>query len=459
MSEQVPTPPATPDPAAVTEPVPAVPAAAPAPPALESQPGKRLSLTRWGRRALALWRLSVAVFLGYRGEALALRAGNLTFITITSLVPLVAVIFSLLHAFNAKRIDPLVLKFFEDILSPGGRAQSEQTIRTFLSAANSRTAGSLSFLVVLVSAGLMLRHLDASLNDIWRVRQKRPILVSLGLYAGVLFVGPILIALSLLGSEGLKRFLGWLEFPFSAQAYFLGSAVAAISVFTTLYKIAPHAPVPWKSALTGGAVAGIAWEVARHVYGGIASLFFSANKVYGSLGIAPLFLMWIYVGWYIVLSGARLAYAVEHADFHDTFRDLLEHPRSNELIASRIAEEVARSAIDKTKAPSSRILATNLRLPEQRVREIVQLLVDAHLLVEDKGKLKPARDLRTLTLADISAAVGATARMTEPDEAATGRFQAVAKLFTTADETSIEKLKEISWEDLASSPPEKSEKA
>ena len=127
-----------------------------------SPPLKQLS--RWGRRAVGLWRLLVSVVLSYRGEYLALRAGNLTFITITSLVPMVAVIFSLLHAFNAKRIDPLVLKFFEDILSPGGRAQSEQTIRTFLSAANSRTAGSVSFLVVMVSAGLMLRHLDASLQ-------------------------------------------------------------------------------------------------------------------------------------------------------------------------------------------------------------------------------------------------------------------------------------------------------
>lgn len=438
---------------------PATPEAQPAPaPAEASKPAKRL--TRWGRRGLALWRLTVAVFLGYRGEALALRAGNLTFITITSLVPLVAVIFSLLHAFNAKRIDPLVLKFFEDILSPGGRAQSEQTIRTFLSAANSRTAGSLSFVVVLVSAGLMLRHLDASLNDIWRVRQKRPILVSLGLYGGVLFVGPILIALSLLGSEGLKRFLGWLEFPFSAQAYFLGSAVAAVSVFTTLYKVAPHAPVPWKSAFTGGAVAGIAWEVARHVYGGIASLFFSANKVYGSLGIAPLFLMWIYVGWYIVLSGARLAYAVEHADFHDTFRDLLEHPRSNELIASRIAEEVARAALDKKfRAPSTRSLATELRLPEQRVREIVKLLVDGKLVVEERGALKPARELTTLTLADISAAVGGTARMTHHEHSGTGRFEAVSKLFLSADETTIEKLKGISWADLVSGAAEDDEKA
>lgn len=424
-----------------------------------SPPGQRLSL--WGRRAVSLWRLTVAVFRGYRGEALALRAGNLTFITITSMVPLVAVIFSLLHAFNAKRIDPLVLKFFEDILSPGGRAQSEQTIRTFLSAANSRAAGSVSFLVVLVSAGLMLRHLDASLNDIWRVREKRPILVSIGLYAGVLFVGPLLIGLSLLGTQGMKQFLGWLEFPFSEQVYFLGSVVAAITVFGFLYKLAPHAPVRWKSAFTGGAISGLAWEVARHLYGGIASLFFSANKVYGSLGIAPLFLMWIYVGWYIVLSGARLAYAIEHADFHDEFRDLLEHPRSNELIASRIAAEVARTSLDAGTPPTSRTLAISMQLPEQRVRELVQVLINGGLLLaNDKGALVPARDVATLTVADISAAVGGTAKIVKREHASsTGQFENVARLFTSADETTVEKLKAISWADLAEDSLDKPEKA
>lgn len=420
-------------------------------------PIKRIS--RWGQRAVAAWRLLVAVVLSYRGEALALRAGNLTFITITSLVPMVAVIFSLLHAFNAKRIDPLVLKFFEDILSPGGRAQSEQTIRTFLSAANSRTAGSLSFLVVMVSSGLMLRHLDASLNDIWRVHRKRPILVSLGLYTGVLIVGPLLIALSLLGTEGAKRVITWLEFPFSAQLYILGAVLSGMTVFTLLYKLAPHAPVPWRSALTGGFAAGVAWELARHVYGGIASLFFSANKVYGSLGIAPLFLMWIYVGWYIVLSGARLAYAVEHADLQDEFHDLLEHPRSHELIASRIAEEVARASLEGHKPPTARSLSMQLRLPEKRVGEIIHVLIAGGLIRAQKGALHPARDVATLTLADISAAVGGTARVVKRDHpSSTGHFESVARLFSSADETTIEKLKGISWADLVQDPAQKVEK-
>jgi membrane protein len=391
----------------------------------------------------------VAVIVGFQGEQIGLRAGNLTFVTVTSLVPLAAVVISLVHLFGAKQVDGLVKRFFTEILSPGG----EQSVRAFFAAANSRTAGGLSFLVVMVSAGVLLRHLDASLNDVWAVRRKRPILVSLGLYTGVLVVGPLLIAIGLIGSEGARHFVQWLEFPFSTQVYALGAVLAAIVVFTLLYKFAPHAPVPWKSALTGGVAAGICWELARNLYGGIASIILNANMLYGSLGVAPLFLMWVYVGWYLILSGARLAYAVEHADFHDEFADLLANPRSNELIASRIAELATRAVLDGKRGVSTRELSTALVMPEQRIRELVGQLVDSALLGGPPDALAPARDPATLTLADISDAVGGAGRTVRREAASrTGQFDAMARLFQEADETTVEKLKGISWESLARQP-------
>lgn len=397
-----------------------------------------------------LWRLLVAVVIGYRGEKLALRAGNLTFITLTSLVPLAAVILALLHAFGSTQVEALVIKFFEDLLNPGGRAQAERALREFKAAANSPTGSSLSFLVLLVSSGVMLRHLDASLNDVWAVRRSRPILGTLGLYLGVLIVGPIAMALSLLGSDGMKRVLLLVNFPLSGAAFTLGAIISAMIVFTLLYKIAPHAHVPWRSALIGGATAGVAWEIARHVYGTIASIFFSANAVYGSLGIAPLFLTWVYVSWYVILSGARLAYAVEHADFHDEFRDISAHPRSDELIATRIAQLIARARVAQVPGPASLGLAIQLRLPTQRIEESVDRLLKAGLVKLEAGALVPARDLVDLSVADISLAVGGAARTLRRERLSrTGQFDAAAALFEAADEVSVEKLKKITWADLA----------
>jgi membrane protein len=397
-----------------------------------------------------LLRLFVAVVIGYRGEKLALRAGNLTFITLTSLVPLAAVMLALVHVFGSTQVEAVVLKFFEDLLNPGGRTQAERALREFKAAANSPTGSSLSFLVLLVSSGVMLRHLDASLNDVWAVRRSRPILGTLGLYVGVLIVGPLAMAVSLLGSDGIKRLLLLANFPLSGVAFTLGAVFSALVVFTLLYKVAPHAHVPWRSALIGGAAAGIAWEIARRLYGTIASLFFSANAVYGSLGIAPLFLTWVYVSWYVVLSGARLAYAVEHADFHDEFRDLLSHPRSEELIATRIAQLIARARVAQVPGPSSLGLAAQLRLPTQRIEEAVARLTNAGLIRLEAGALIPSKDLVELTVADISMAMGGAARtLTRERLSRTGQFDSAARLYADADEASVEKLKRITWADLA----------
>lgn len=405
--------------------------------------------TSWQARALKAWRLLVAVVARFRGEALALRAGNLTFITMTSLVPMVAVLFSLLHTFAAKRIDPLVIKFFEDILSPGGKTQSQEILRTLLSAANSKTGSGLSFVALLVSAGLMLRHLDASLNDIWQVQRKRPVMTSLGLYSGVLLAGPLLAGASLLGSQEFKHFIGWLEFPFSSQLYFVGAVLSGMTVFTLLYKLAPHAPVPWKSAVSGGVVAGLSWEIARHVYGSIAIFFLSQNKVYGSLGIAPLFLMWVYVGWYIVLAGARFAYAVEHADFETELHQSAAHPRSNEVMASHLAREVTSAWLTKANPPTVKELSLALKIPQQRVSELAGMMLRAGLLGRgEKGGLFPMKSPEVLTLEDVSKAVGGTAHLPMPD---VQRLDGVAKVFQAADAATVDALKRISWKDLAES--------
>lgn len=401
--------------------------------------------------------MAVAVVIGFQGEELALRAGNLTFVTVTSLVPLAAVILSLVHLFAGPRVDALVKRFMADILSPGG----EQSVRAFFSATNSKTAGGLSFVIVLVSAGVLLRHLDASLNEVWAVRQRRPFLVSVAVYAGVLLFGPLFIVISLLGSEGARHLIEWAELPFSAQAYQVGAAGAAVIVFSLLYKFAPHAPVPWGSAFVGGAVAGVVWEVARHVYGTIASLILNANMLYGSLGVAPLFLMWVYVGWYVILAGARLAYAFEHADFHHEFSDILRHPRSHELVASRIAVLVTVAQLKQSVGLTTRALALQLSMPEQRIVELSELMVEAGLLARSEtGTLLPAKSPADLSLADVSAAVGGTAALLSRERATrTGQFESVAARFTSADEVTIEKLRGISWLALAEDPGQGTPKA
>lgn len=398
--------------------------------------------------AKRLWRLMVAVVVGYRGEKLALRAGNLTFITLTSLVPLAGVILGLLHVVRSDFVESLVMRFFRDILSPGGVVNAENAIHQFRNVAYSPTGSSLSFVVLLVSSGIMLRHLDASLNDVWAVRRSRPIISTLALYLGVLFIGPIAMMLSLLGGDGIRKALTSVDVALSGVALGVGAIVSAMMVFSLLYKVAPHAHVPWRSALIGGAVAGLVWEVSRHLYGTIASLFFSANALYGSLGIAPLFLTWVYVSWYIILSGARLAYAIEHADYHEEFSELLVHPRRDEIVGTRIAQLIARARVAQVPGPTPLGIAMQLKLPTQRIEECVASLQRAGLIRVEAGALFPAKDLVELSVADVSRAVGGVAAVVTRTAKAS-QFDGVASVFGAADAATVEKLKKMTWADLA----------
>ncbi len=415
-----------------------------------TQPAASTS-SRWVSRAVDVWRQIVAVVFGYRGESVALRAGNLTFITITSLVPISAVILALVAYFESARVMNLVMKFIQEVLAPGEGKQSNLaiSIRNFMSEDKHGASAAWFFLVVLISSVILLRHLDASINEIWAIRRRRPILASIGLYVGVLLVGPLLLVVALLGTSWAKDFIKQIHLPQSALVIGLGSVVVAILVFAALYKAAPHAHVPWRSAFFGGGVAGIAWELARSLYASIAEVFYSASPLYGSLGIAPLFLMWIYVSWFIVLSGARLSYAFEHADFHDEFKELLAHPRSAELIATRIATLIARANLEHAAPPTVRSLAASLRLPALRVSDLVFQLELANLVTRRKDELHPAREIAELTVADVSQAVGGTGLALKRERVSrTGLFESAAGLFTAIDEASVEKLKQISWADL-----------
>ena len=267
----------------------------------------------------------------------------------------------------------------------------------------------------------------------------------------MLLVGPPIIVLSLLGTEGLRHVVLWLELPLSSWAFEFGAMAAASAVFSLCTSYAPHAPVPWRSAVIGGrgcraCLGAGSTRVRRHRQ----PLLQRQHAVRLARRGAAL-PHWVYVAWYIVLSGARLAYAVEHADFHDEFRDLLEHPRSQELIASRIAELVTRAVQQGLAGLSTRALAAELKMPEQRVAEVCARLSEAGLLTSSPQRLlAPARSPDTLTVADISAAVGGIAQLANQERTSdTDQFVAVAAYFGAADQATVEMLKGITWAQLA----------
>jgi membrane protein len=412
--------------------------------------------TRAGQFASDTFEAARAVVHGFRGEHINVRAGNLTFISIFSLVPLLTVAIALLRLLRQRTFQSELTHFVQDLLAPGIQAESAAFLQRSITSASSTAAGSFSFLLLMFSASTLLRHLDASLNEIWAVRKARPLLISIGLYALVLLLGPVLLGVSLSSTAAIRSLFLYLELPYSRQALALGSVAVSVFVFTIVYKFAPHAPVRSRSALAGGLVGGIGWELAKHSYAAVASLGFNTNPVYGSLNAVPLFLMWIFVTWWLVLFGARLSYAVEHAAFRGEFMELMSHPRAKEIVAARIAQLVAAAYSTGAESPGSAEIARKLRAPEQMVREVINLLENAELLVvERRGGLRPAKALSELTLADVSAAVGGVAKLLRKGtvEPKSPEFQEVERLFSAVDDASVETLSQVTWASLVPPPP------
>jgi membrane protein len=158
------------------------------------------------------------------------------------------------------------------------------------------------------------------------------------------------------------------------------------------------------------------------------------------------------VDWLVVLTGARLSYAVEHASFRDSLWAFGNHPRALELVAARIALESTLAWVDGQRPPLPRELATQLRVPESFVHEAVERMLAAELLTRARrGGLQPAKNPSELTLADLTLAVHGVMITGGPETWSGPKapgFEQVESLFQTADCAGIEVLRRTRWLDL-----------
>lgn len=243
-------------------------------------------------------------------ERLSQVAGSLTYTTVLSLVPMLTIglaIFTFLPLFSSFRSS------LEVYLNAGSMPHGvSNTVLTYLTQFTSR-AKSLSAVggvVLLVTALMMMFTVDKTLNQIWRVKARRSYLKNIVIYWAAITLGPLLMAVSITltsylfaATSGITR-----SVPLVGTMFYSFLSIALSSAaFTLLYVIVPNRWVDVRDAAWGGVVAAIAFEVVKHVFAGFVGSSSSYTMVYGALAAVPIFLVWIYLAWLIVLFGALLA--------------------------------------------------------------------------------------------------------------------------------------------------------
>jgi membrane protein len=251
----------------------------------------------------------LAVFWRFYEERALQTAGSLTYTTLLSLVPLITVALAVATAFPVfdETIGALQLFLLENFLpdADGINTIAEQ-ITAFTSNAGRLTAIGLVFFFV--TAVMLMMTIDTSINRLFRVQRARPMLQQVLMYWAIITLGPVFIGLSLsMTSFAVGASFGWLRLSVVADAV-LGVLpfLFTCAALTLLYAIVPNRHVPPRDALVGGLLAGLAFELAKRGFAIYLTRFPTYTLIYGAFATIPIFLVWLYTSWVVVLAGATL---------------------------------------------------------------------------------------------------------------------------------------------------------
>lgn len=237
-------------------------------------------------------------------------SSSLTFTTVLAIVPLLAVVLALFTAFPLFAEFHSALEEFlsESLLPPAASDTIMQYLNQFASQASGLTAIGGVFLVI--TSIMLIMTIDQAFNEIWNVSHQRPIRQRLLVYWAIISLGPILVGASLWASSVLTReSLGYINHLPEFISILLGVIPFVLSVlgFTALYMFVPNRRVLWRDALLGGFGAALILTIMKAGFTWYISKFPTYMVIYGAFATLPIFLLWIYLSWLVVLLGATVA--------------------------------------------------------------------------------------------------------------------------------------------------------
>jgi membrane protein len=330
-------------------------------------------------------------------------AGALSFTTLLALVPLTAVVIGVISAFPVfdAGVEQLQDFIFQNFVPAAGDVVQEYVDQFVERSAGLTGAGSL-FLVV--TAILLMSTIEKSLNRIWRVDRARSPSSRLVVYWAVLTLGPLLMGASL----GMTSYLatlqafapefvrGWLQGALLALTPF----VVALLAFTLLFTVVPNRRVKFHHALAGAAFSALAFEASKRGFVLYLSSFPTYERLYGALATIPIFLVWIYVTWVVILLGASVSASL--TTFNYRRADWRWNPRHHLLLVMRLIDHLAEAQNHGQGRSSAELLAREEAMTDSELQNLLDRLAAAGMTHRDEsGDWFLSVDLAEVTLGDL----------------------------------------------------------
>ena len=258
----------------------------------------------------------------FSSEKIGFQAVALSFFSTMSVVPFVAIVFAITGGFGlADKLKEFLYDYFNN---------SQQIIDTVLGfaqniihTAESSAMGLVSSLLFVWIVIWMMMNVERVFNNVWKVQKSRNIVRRLSVIMAMLFVSPFIVMVFFGGSFVYSHALSYLGLDVESLSAFKTIltwalfALIATLTFSAMYKFIPNSPVDYSNALRAAAFSGVAFTLMQYLYLETQVFVTRLNGIYGAFAAVPLFMVWINIGWFIILIGAELSYAYQHVDIYN----------------------------------------------------------------------------------------------------------------------------------------------
>jgi len=342
---------------------------------------------------------------------LTLRAMSLVYTTLLSLVPLLALSFSVLKGFGVhNQIEPLL----KNVLLPLGEQGVEisQRIIEFVNNVKVGVLGSLGLFLLLYTVISLIQKIERAFNFTWHVSQTRPFAQRFSDYLSVIFVGPVLIFTAIgitasVSSASIVQELQTISVVGDIITY-AGKAIPyllVIAAFTFIYIFIPNTRVKFKSALIGAIIAGILWETTGWFFASFLVHSTKYTAIYSAFATLMLFLIWLYVSWIILLIGASIAFYFQNPE-HIRAKKITYHisTRAKEYLTTQILLEICKRYYYLKEEVTFDELAKLTNVPSIILDKVIASLESGQFVIhtcEAPVRYYPAKPLDKINLYDL----------------------------------------------------------
>ena len=375
------------------------------------------------------------------------RAASLAYTTLLSLIPLLVAFTQVLQQ-----------QYFQKLF-PGFEAQIDQVLNVILPyqspqityhlarfAENAQAASTVGAIVFMVIAFRLFLAVEGTINEIWRVRSARGYRQKLIAFTMLFFWGPLLMGLSFTTNKALQR-SPYLSVLFKGDIIFIIAPIVVLFIaFTMLFWLVPSTRVRLSAASVGALVTTLLFSLVRWGFGIYASSLFGGriNIIYGTVGLAIIFLLAVEVMWVVILLGVEVSYVYQnlYGVLRASEQQLNDQPQFDLYFALRAMIEIARRFDRREDAPSSYRLAEQFGTTDAQMLRILRKLEDAKLVKETGGDwtgFVPGGDPDRITVEEVMSQIEGTVRVVPelgPDDEerrlVAEQFQAVNSSITSS---------------------------